>query len=151
LFGNNVPLTPTDMTAHKTWSLLDLILMIITVLALLILIGRWVYIRLRNDDEEKDINGVNTANDDLAPYKPRVVLTCISIFAAFISIVVFLGTQNFTGSVVVADVWTILFAVAAIAGGIASIFAFKTQEEDADDNDDTIGRYRGWSLDAYLR
>ena len=128
----------TPLTAKiGSWSLIDLICTILTVLlAIIMLIGALGRKRKEGDEEERQgVAGYGTEDEreNGTVFKRRRALRVASLIPAVIAIVLLIFTQDFTQAMVLFDQWTIAFAIIAIVQIALAILSHRKKEDDGED------------------
>ncbi len=111
--------TETPLASGAAWSLLDLILTVITgLLAVSLLV---TYFKRRKEEEE----------DENVEVKRKGLLRMLSIVPMIGAIVLFILTQDMTLPMIIIDEWTIVFAaITLVQAGITYFSRKKVEEED---------------------
>ncbi len=103
--------TPETIFAKGTWSLVNLILAIISLVSAIFVIGRF--------NKSKDENEYEVTDS-----KKHYVL--LNVISAVVMIVIFVLTQDLTLKMVLVDMWTIVMIIIAIA---QAIFFYNTEKK----------------------
>jgi uncharacterized repeat protein (TIGR02543 family) len=129
------PVAPPEDFA--TWSLLDLLLMLIGILATLAALF-FVVRRRRNDDDADSMFGYNESDSFQGNGKrKRAAWLIASSILAVISLVLFLLTQDTRMPMTWLDQWTIVFAIILILELVSIKFVFPGKGKSKNDPDGT--------------
>ncbi len=104
----------TPLASGASWSLVDLILTIVTGLMTLMLLI--TYFSKKREEEHVEI-------------KRKGLLRLISLIPTAGAIILFLLTQDITQPMILIDEWTIYFAVIAVVQALVTVFSKKKAEE----------------------
>ncbi len=115
---NEVPLAE----GAAAWSLLDLILTVVTGLMSVMLLV--TYFSNKREEEELEEEGHEV--------KKKGQLRILSLIPAIGAILLFIFTQDMTQPMIIVDEWTIVFAAIALIQGAIMFFSRKKVEEDDD-------------------
>ncbi len=112
----NIDETEVPLASGSAWSLLDLILTVVTgIMTIMLLV---TYFTGRKEEEE------------YGEIKKKGLLRLISLIPALGAILLFFLTQDMTQPMIIVDEWTIYFAIIAIVQGTVTFFSRKKVEED---------------------
>ncbi len=119
IYDNGIPLAGVD----ASWSLADLLLMILSAVAGLTAGIAWLLGRKKKEDQTRRHTGL---------------ITVAGIAAAILSVVVFLLTQDMRLPMVWFDRWTLLMALLAGAGTVAAALGLKRYKQNTEEKNTAV-------------
>ncbi len=125
------------------WSLLDLILTIVTGLMSIVLLITYFTNKKEDEDEDeenKKAASVRDEDEEESKLKRKGIFRLFSIIPMIAAIILFILTQDLTQPMIWIDRWTIVFAIITLIQLITMILSRKKRVDEDDDNEEVVTR-----------
>ncbi len=120
------------------WSLLDLILTIVTGLMSIVLLITYFKNKKEDEDEEnkQTANAMIDEDEEESQLKRKGIFRLFSIIPMIATIILFILTQDLTQPMIWIDRWTIVFAIITLVQVVTMILSRKKHVDGDDDNEE---------------